>query len=181
MTPEAVNLDRIIGRAIPASKPPVDAGRLAAGVERGLAGVERAERPFHPVDGDVDYGSIEAAFGNARGRPHEGQDMFAPTGTPLISPTGTAVLETGVDGGRGNWAAIHDPERDLTYVYFHMASAAEVSAGQRLEPGDRVGRVGCTGSCYGEHLHFEVRLGANPYGAATDPMPYLTRWARFRG
>jgi murein DD-endopeptidase MepM/ murein hydrolase activator NlpD len=137
---------------------------------------EPEDGPFHPVDGAVDYGSAEAGFGNERGRPHEGQDVFAPTGTPVVSPSATEVLETGADGGRGNWAAIYDPARDQTYNYFHMASPAEVEAGEKLAAGEPVGQVGCTGSCYGEHLHFEIREGKDPYGPAVDPLPELQRW-----
>ena len=148
---------------------------LITGAAAGLA-AESVPGPFHPVDGPVDYGSAEAGFGNERGRPHEGQDIFAPTGTPVVSPTRTEVLETGADGGRGNWAALYDRNADRTYVYFHMEAPAEVGPGQRLAPGDRIGRVGCTGSCYGPHLHFEIRDGADPYGTARDPLPDLVRW-----
>lgn len=138
---------------------------------------EEAEGPFHPVLlPSVDYGSAEAAFGNARGRPHEGQDIFAPAGTPVIAPVDAVVLDGGYDGGRGNWLAIYDPERKLTYNYFHMIDAAEVAVGDKVEAGDRVGQVGCTGSCYGDHLHFEVREGQDPYATAIDPMPYLEKW-----
>ena len=143
--------------------------------------VEPEPGPFHPVDGSVDYGSAEAGFGNERGRPHEGQDMFAPTGTPLVSPSRTEVLETGADGGRGNWAALYDPARDQTYNYLHMNAPAAVEAGQKLAPGESIGEVGCTGSCYGEHLHFEIRAGRDPYGAAADPLPELQRWSPVRG
>lgn len=148
---------------------------LISGVAAGIA-TEPVPGPFHPVDGAVDYGEAEAGFGNERGRPHEGQDIFAPTGTPVVSPTATEVLETGSDGGRGNWAALYDRAGDRTFVYFHLESPAEVGAGQRLAPGDAVGRVGCTGSCYGPHLHFEIRDGADPYGTPHDPLPELQRW-----
>ena len=57
-----------------------------------------------------------------------------------------------------------------------MDAPAEVAAGQRLAAGDRVGQVGCTGSCYGEHLHFEIRDGADPYGTPRDPLPELQSW-----
>lgn len=138
---------------------------------------ERSEGPFHPVLlPSVDYGSAEAAFGNARGRPHEGQDIFAPAGTPVVAPAEGVVIDGGYDGGRGNWLAIYDPERKLTYSYFHMLDAAEVAVGKKVEAGDRVGVVGCTGSCYGDHLHFEVRDGEDPYATAIDPMPYLEKW-----
>jgi murein DD-endopeptidase MepM/ murein hydrolase activator NlpD len=169
--------------AAPGEREPADEGS-ATGTEAVayLSGIafgtttEVEDGPFHPVDGKVDYGSVEAAFGNARGRPHEGQDIFAPTGTPVVSPTATEVLETGADGGRGNWAAVYDRARDRTYNYFHMVAPAEVRAGEKLAPGDPVGQVGCTGSCYGEHLHFEIREGKDPYGTAVDPLPELQRW-----
>jgi murein DD-endopeptidase MepM/ murein hydrolase activator NlpD len=60
----------------------------------------------------------------------------------------------------------------------HLEALAEVGAGRRLAPGDVVGRVGCTGSCYGPHLHFEIRDGSDPYGTARDPLPELQRWTR---
>lgn len=160
---------------------PASTGAEAVAYLSGLAvgtTVEPDTGPFHPVDGNVDYGSVEAGFGNERGRPHEGQDILAPSGTPVVSPSSTEVLETGTDSGRGNWAALYDPARDQTYNYFHMVAPAEVKAGEKLAPGAPVGEVGCSGSCYGEHLHFEIREGRDPYGAATDPLPQLQRWSR---
>jgi murein DD-endopeptidase MepM/ murein hydrolase activator NlpD len=132
--------------------------------------------PVNPVAAPVDYGTAINGFGNERGRPHEGQDMFAPEGTPVVSPTATSVLETGSDSGRGNWAALYDAAADRTYVYLHMSGPAGVGAGERLDPGDRVGLLGCTGSCDGAHLHFEVRSGRSPYAPAIDPRPLLERW-----
>jgi len=155
--------------------PATDAVALISGYGVGAA-IEVPEGPYHPVDGAVDYGSVEAAFGNARGRPHEGQDIMSPAGTPVISPLATEVIETGSDGGRGNWAALYDKSEDRTFVYFHMIEPAEVQAGQRLAAGDRVGQVGCTGSCFGDHLHFEIRAGRDPYGTPSDPLPELQSW-----
>jgi len=133
-------------------------------------------RPLSPVAAPVDYGTAINGFGNERGRPHEGQDMFAPEGTPVVSPTATEVLETGSDGGRGNWAALYDAAAKHTYVYMHMSAPADVAPGDRLDPGDRVGLLGCTGSCAGPHLHFEIREGRSPYAPAIDPLPELQRW-----
>jgi murein DD-endopeptidase MepM/ murein hydrolase activator NlpD len=132
--------------------------------------------PVNPVAAPVDYGTAINGFGNERGRPHEGQDMFAPEGTPVVSPTATEVLETGTDSGRGNWAALFDAAAERTYVYMHMSAPAAVAAGDRLEAGDRVGLLGCTGSCSGAHLHFEIRSGRSPYAPAIDPLPLLERW-----
>jgi murein DD-endopeptidase MepM/ murein hydrolase activator NlpD len=138
---------------------------------------EQREAGVHPVAGGAaDYGDAQAAFGDARGRPHEGQDIFAAAGTPVLAPRASVVLESGSDGGRGNWIAVHDPDRDLTYAFFHLLEPAGADAGERLRPGQRIGKVGCTGSCFGDHLHFEVRAGRDPYGEARDPMPLLQRW-----
>ena len=131
--------------------------------------------PHFPVVGAVDYGDSAAAFGTARGRMHEGQDIFAPAGTPLLAVRAAIVLEVGSDGGRGNYVSLYSPAASQTYNYFHMEAPAEVSAGERVEGGRRVGRLGCTGSCSGDHLHFEVRTGRDTYGAATDPLPLLER------
>ena len=139
---------------------------------------ERAEGPVHPVAAPVTYGSAEAAFGNARGRPHEGQDIFAPAGTPLVAPVDGVVVDGGNDGGRGNWVAIYDPRREQTYSYLHMIEPAAVAPGEKVAAADRIGKVGCTGSCFGDHLHFEIREGRGPYGTAVDPMPLLEKWER---
>lgn len=154
---------------------------LQRAAERARAQAERTDGPYHPVGGKVGYGEIGAAFGNARGRPHEGQDIFAAAGTPVVAPAAGIVVDAGSDGGRGNWAAIYDPEREQTYSYFHMIEAAEVAPGEKVKAGQRVGRVGCTGSCWGDHLHFEIREGRGPYGTAIDPMPMLSRWKPLKG
>ena len=155
--------------------------RVAEPLRRRAERVRRAEGPFNPVVGAVDYGTASNAFGNARGRPHEGQDMLAAAGSPVISPSRSIVLETGSDGGRGNWASAYDPSRDLTFNFFHLQESASVEAGQRLDPGERIGRVGCSGSCSGDHLHFEIRRGEDPYGETIDPLPFLQRSASYDG
>ncbi len=132
--------------------------------------------PYNPVRARVDYGTEINLFGGGGMRTHEGQDMFAPEGTPVISPTATEVLETGTDSGRGNWAALYEPDGRRTFVYMHMSKPAEVEAGEELAPGEQVGLLGCTGSCDGAHLHFEIRQGNDPYGAAIDPLPELKSW-----
>ena len=138
--------------------------------------VSGGQGPYNPVAAPVDYGTAINTFGGGGMRSHEGQDMFAPVGTPLVSPAATTVLETGTDGGRGNWAALYDPAADRTYVYMHMEEPATVKAGQGLNAGDVVGPLGCTGSCDGAHLHFEIRAGKDPYGRASDPIPEISKW-----
>jgi murein DD-endopeptidase MepM/ murein hydrolase activator NlpD len=132
------------------------------------------EGPFVPVVGAVDYGTAENAFGAARsGHMHSGQDMFAPAGTPEVAATDGVVAETGTDGGQGNYVYLYDPDRDRTYVYMHMIEPATVEPGERVSAGERLGGLGCTGSCWGDHLHFEIREGKGIEGEPIDPMPQL--------
>ena len=152
-----------------------------------LPGVRQAARELrqlrpaavHPVAAPVDYGEGGARYGADRGgRMHEGQDVFAPAGTPLVAVRDGVVLETGDDGGRGNYLAIWSREAGETYVYLHLLAPPEVGAGSNVRAGQRVGRVGCTGSCYGDHLHFEVRRGRDLEAAPRDPLALLRRWPR---
>ncbi|HZA20776.1 MAG TPA: M23 family metallopeptidase, partial [Actinomycetota bacterium] len=53
-------------------------------------------------------------------------------------------------------------------LYGHL-SAFDVNGGQDVSQGEIIGRVGCTGSCTGDHLHFEVRVNGSP----RDPLDYL--------
>lgn len=153
---------------------PADIAALIIGLQAGRAA--EAPEPVNPVAAPVDYGTAINTFGGGGMRTHEGQDMFAPEGTPVVSPTATEVLETGTDGGRGNWAALWDSAAKHTYVYMHMREPADVEAGEQLDPGQRVGLLGCTGSCDGAHLHFEIREGRSPYAKPIDPLPELRRW-----
>jgi murein DD-endopeptidase MepM/ murein hydrolase activator NlpD len=136
-------------------------------------------RVAFPVRAAVSYGGAGARFGNDRGdHMHEGQDVFAPAGTPLVAVRDGVVAETGNDGGRGNYVAIYSREAGRTYVYLHMQDPASVSVGQRVKAGQLVGKVGCTGSCFGDHLHFEIRQGRGANGTPQDPLPSLQRWTR---
>ena len=129
---------------------------------------------WFPVRGVVDFGETEARFGAWRGgRRHEGQDVFAKAGTPLVAVRAGTVVETGDDGGRGNYIAIWSPEVRVTFVYFHMRAPTPLREGESVDAGQRVGAVGCTGACWGDHLHLEMRQGSGTTGKALDPRPML--------
>jgi murein DD-endopeptidase MepM/ murein hydrolase activator NlpD len=132
-----------------------------------------------PVRGPVDYGTATNAFGAGRSsHVHNGQDMFAPTGTALLAARDGVVLEKGSDGGRGNYVALYSARAHQTYLYFHMQSPSPLAPGAHVSAGDRVGSLGCSGSCDGAHLHFEVHRGRKVSGKGIDPMPFLKRWYR---
>jgi murein DD-endopeptidase MepM/ murein hydrolase activator NlpD len=131
---------------------------------------------WFPVRGTIDFGQYDARFGAWRGsRRHEGQDVFADAGTPLVAVRDGRVVETGNDGGRGNYVAIWSPEVDRTFVYLHMRAPTPFAVGDDVDGGARVGAVGCTGSCWGDHLHLEMRAGRGTTGRPLDPLPLLRR------
>jgi peptidoglycan DL-endopeptidase CwlO len=118
-----------------------------------------------PVDG-----AVVSGFGMRWGRMHEGIDIAAPAGTPIRAvASGSVVLlqSEASSGGYGNFTCL-DHGGGLQTCYAHQSSFA-VGSGQSVSQGEVIGYVGCTGHCYGDHLHFEVRIS----GAPTDPLGYL--------
>jgi murein DD-endopeptidase MepM/ murein hydrolase activator NlpD len=117
-----------------------------------------------PVDGPVVSG-----FGMRWGRMHEGIDIAVPAGTPIrAAAAGSVVLvqSEAESGGYGNFTCL-DHGGGLQTCYAHQSSFAVTSGS--VSQGDVIGYVGCTGHCFGDHLHFEVRIN----GAPTDPLGYL--------
>ena len=170
--------DEPVSARVAPSVPPLV--KIAPRALRPLRALEPPRAAF-PVQGTVRYGEAGARFGTDRGaRMHEGQDVFAPAGTPLVAMRDSTVVEEGNGGGRGNYVALHSPSARLTYVYLHMRSPARVKTGRRVRAGQRVGELGCTGSCFGDHLHLEIRRGGATTGAPTDPLPQLLQASRGR-
>jgi peptidoglycan DL-endopeptidase CwlO len=115
-------------------------------------------------------GPVVSPFGMRWGQMHEGIDIAVPEGTPIrAAASGTVVLQQGEaeSGGYGNFTCI-DHGGGLSTCYAHQ-SAFAVSAGQSVSQGDVIGYSGCTGHCFGPHVHFEVRVDGTP----TDPLGYL--------
>ena len=131
---------------------------------------------WFPIRGTIEFGEYDARFGAWRGsRRHEGQDVFADSGTPPVAIRDGSIVETGDDGGRGNYVAIWSPQVDRTFVYLHMRAPTPHAVGDSVRGGDRVGAVGCTGSCWGDHLHLEMRAGRGTTGKPLDPLTLLRR------
>src|SRR5829696_3549738 len=118
-----------------------------------------------PLLGPHDFGDAQARFGASRyGHIHEGQDVFAKTGTPEVAVHDGVIVDRGVNGGRysggrGNYVVIYDPDANHSFVYMHMLRPSRVQMGDHVHAGQVIGRLGCSGSCDGPHLHFEVRIG----------------------
>ena len=138
-----------------------------------------------PILGPHDFGDKIARFGAPRsGHIHQGQDIFAKTGTPEVAVHDGIVVDRGKtsdpdDGGRGNYVVLYSQPENHSFVYMHMLKPSPVQLGDRVHSGEVVGQLGCTGSCDGPHLHFEVRIGKASLGADTkpvDPLPFLKQW-----
>ena len=96
---------------------------------------------------------------------HGGIDLAAPQGTPVYAAAPGTVTESGYGSYGMN---VYTAQEGSTLIYGHLSRTA-VAAGQRVQQGDLLGYVGCTGICTGPHLHFEVRLS----GRAVDPLVLL--------
>lgn len=113
-------------------------------------------------------GSIVGSFGEDRGdHMHAGVDIASPSGTPIHASGDGVVASTGWQGGYGLTVDIAHGD-GVTTKYAHQ-SKISATAGERVRRGDLIGYVGCTGHCYGPHVHFEVRVNGQP----TDPVPWL--------
>jgi murein DD-endopeptidase MepM/ murein hydrolase activator NlpD len=115
-------------------------------------------------------GAVVSGFGERWGSMHEGIDIAVPEMTPIrAAASGTVILlqDEASSGGYGNFTCL-DHGGGLSTCYAHQSSFA-VAAGQSVSQGDIIGYTGCTGHCFGPHLHFEVRINGSP----TDPMGYL--------
>jgi murein DD-endopeptidase MepM/ murein hydrolase activator NlpD len=122
----------------------------------------------------LDYISVSSPFGY-RIHPiygtsllHTGVDLVASEGTPIHASGSGVVVSAGWISGYGN-ATVVDHGGGLATLYAHQ-SVLIASAGSRVSQGQTIGRVGCTGSCTGPHLHFEVRVNGTP----VNPMSYIS-------
>lgn len=134
-----------------------------------------------PVRGSHSYGD---RFGEPRsgGRVHEGQDLPAGCGTPLVAARGGRVAATGYsDALYGYWILIDGLATGRDYFYAHLQAPTPLTEGDRVRTGERIGEVGKTGNARDEfcQLHFELWPDGYHQGAPTDPLPLLRAWDEF--
>lgn len=139
-----------------------------------------AEGAVFPLQGTHNYGNAEDRFGAARGNHiHQGQDVLAAEGTPVVAPLPGTVLWTSYQaGGAGYYVVEHAADGfDLMFAHCQEGSVA-VAAEQTLSAGQAVCKVGMTGDATGPHLHFEMWVGGwqAAGGHPIDPLPYLQAW-----
>lgn len=122
-------------------------------------------------------GRVTGRFGSRRvingqhKRPHSGEDIAAPQGTPVLAINKGTVVAT-VDHFFSGKGVIIDHGVGLFSMYFHLSEIA-VQPGQSLKKGDVLGKVGSTGRATGPHLHWGIRLNGarvNPYALTALPL-----------
>src|SRR3954451_4414422 len=138
-----------------------------------------ATAPAGPVQGESSSGMIWPVNGpitspfceqRAWESCHPGIDIGVPTGTPIrAAASGRVVLlqGEGASGGYGNFTCVQHTA-SMSTCYAHQ-SRFGTSMGAQVKQAQVIGYVGCTGRCFGPHLHFEVRIN----GSVVNPLNYL--------
>jgi murein DD-endopeptidase MepM/ murein hydrolase activator NlpD len=135
-----------------------------------------------PVQGAYNFGGPDSRFGAVReGHSHQGQDIAAAAGTPIVAPrAGTVTWKAYQADGAGNYVVLHtDDGRDMVFMHMQTGSVV-VARDQALAAGQQIGAVGATGHSDGPHLHFEIWLDgwyASKASHPIDPLPDLLAWA----
>jgi murein DD-endopeptidase MepM/ murein hydrolase activator NlpD len=135
-----------------------------------------------PVQGAYTLGSADARFGAGRtGHSHQGQDILAAAGTPVVAPrAGFVAWRAFQKDGAGHYVVVRgDDTRD--YVFMHLLDGSlAVQKGQAVAAGQQLGAVGSTGRSSGPHLHFEIWPDgwySSKASKPIDPLPDLLAWA----
>ncbi len=150
------------------------------------AGHFHLSRPIAPsgvdvIDPTYRYGSTQDGLRET----HHGVEFVNPQGTPVLAAADGMVIVAGDDyqipyanypGFYGNLVilehALPEVEGPIFTLYGHLYDV-QVEIGQQVKTGDQIGEVGFTGWATGEHLHFEVRYGANSYRETRNPELWL--------
>ncbi|MCB9093730.1 MAG: M23 family metallopeptidase [Halobacteriovoraceae bacterium] len=113
------------------------------------------------------HNTITSYYGWRKRRHHDGIDISAPQGTPIVASRDGLVIYSGKMRGYGKVIIVRHDDGYHT-VYAHN-SRNIADKGDRVDRGQVIAKVGSTGRATGNHLHFEVRKENSP----TDPLKYL--------
>jgi murein DD-endopeptidase MepM/ murein hydrolase activator NlpD len=138
-------------------------------------------RGVFPVAGPFDFGGADARFGAGReGHIHQGQDIMAAKGLPVVAPYAGTVTSTSYQASAAGEYVVLDAVDGRDYFFAHcVRHSTVVVEGSIVEAGGQLCSVGATGSATGPHLHFEIwRVGWRVRGGyPIDPLPELRTWA----
>jgi murein DD-endopeptidase MepM/ murein hydrolase activator NlpD len=132
-----------------------------------------------PILGAHEFSLSGGRFGAARsGHTHQGQDVMAACGTPLVAARGGVVQYSEYDANAGNYVVIDGKGTPNDFMYAHLAEPSPLQAGETVRTGQPIGIVGDTGDASACHLHFEIWGSPGWYkgGSPFDPLPDLEKW-----
>ena len=164
--------------------------QVAAAIAGGAGGVRAAQvsapaprresfwlvHDVFPIAGPHTYGQ---GFGVQRaGHTHQGQDVMADCGLPLLATQAGKVKFADSQALAGNYVVLSAADGSADYVYMHLRDPALVKKGDPVVAGQPVGFVGRTGDATACHLHFELWPAPGWYtgGSPVDPLPSLKAW-----
>jgi len=135
-----------------------------------------------PIAGSFDWGGDGSRFGAKRdGHRHQGQDLAAAEGTPVVAPRAGEIEVVQYQArGAGHYVVLDSEDEDRDYVFMHLRTGSiTVEEGETVRTGQQLGEVGSTGASSGPHLHFEIWVGGGWFtgGEPIDPLPLLRSWA----
>lgn len=152
------------------------AGSAGGGIGPNSAQQANARGGVFPVRGATRFGD-----GLGAGRGHQGQDLLARCGRPVLATMpGRIRIRSFQAGGAGNYVVVKGDDSRYEYVYMHMLRRLSVKKGERVRAGDVIGRVGSTGRSSACHLHFEMWTSPGWYrgGNVSNPTPFLKQLKR---
>lgn len=131
-----------------------------------------------PVGGPHTYGET---FGEPRnGYSHQGQDVLAAAGVPVVAPTAGAISFVDNQPAGAGYYVVEQGADGYDYFLAHcLAGSVVVRPAQAVLAGQQLCSVGASGDATGPHLHFEMWLGGWRVDAAShpvDPLPFLRTW-----
>ncbi|MFL6096243.1 MAG: M23 family metallopeptidase [Blastococcus sp.] len=153
--------DAGVRRSITAAEAQARLGELAA------SRAARAPKTVLPTQG-----RLTTCYCMRWGQMHWGIDLAAPLGTPIYAATDGVVLRAGPATGFGNAVYIQDADGNVE-IYGHM-KYYNVHAGDAVQAGDQIAKVGNQGQSTGPHLHFEIHRGGMQ-GRPTNPQLWLSQ------
>jgi murein DD-endopeptidase MepM/ murein hydrolase activator NlpD len=126
-----------------------------------------------PIRGHHTYGD-----GLGAGRNHQGQDIMAKCGKPVVAAQAGRIGLVDYHSAAGNYVVVDAKGKGNDTVYMHLLHRSPVRKGQRVQAGQQLGLVGQTGDATACHLHFEMWSPPGYYkgGSIVDPLPFLKRW-----
>jgi murein DD-endopeptidase MepM/ murein hydrolase activator NlpD len=130
---------------------------------------------FSPVDGWITsgFGRRVSPFTGEKGV-HQGIDIAAPIGTPILAPADGVVIFTGAKDGFGNFIMIAHGYGVVTRYGHNLQNM--VQPGQKVSRGEQIATVGMTGRTTGPHCHYEIVVN----GKTENPQKFILDMADFK-